>query len=240
MISLVEIRLVTGPEVKKVEKMARLQPKHPILMAKIFALTALVSACGSQPASKVESVDQPSNTANGQKTVRVASASGFRADLSFQVVREDLNGAADAPIGAAMPLAARAAPSRGRSAGPMAAAAAVASSGHQDVASGMMVKIARSDLTAADTVHVMLINHIHECRGSSCSDFFENNDFDLTFAGNNAFVGEAHPIAFASEERDRFGVTTRTTRQEIVIFVNGDVQKDAAGRNIGFNLSSAR
>lgn len=106
--------------------------------------------------------------------------------------------------------------------------------------SPLFISIQKNALSARDRVHYMLIQYQQACFRGICHDAQSIEEGDLVFAFPGQFEGYSHfPITLYSQvgqgsDQQIF----RSARQEIVIWINGQIFKDTrSGHNLSFDLA---
>lgn len=115
-------------------------------------------------------------------------------------------------------------------------------SSYQVHAKPVWVNFRNPNLRSADRVHVMVINYSQSFyRGEKMALNSENYEFDLQFAEDGRFTGaiptKENGILIAYQKNDGYAVSREEVRQEIVVWVNGNIVKDPiSGNNFGLRM----
>ncbi len=106
--------------------------------------------------------------------------------------------------------------------------------------SPLLISTQNSWLGARDHVHFMLIQYQQACLKGICRDAQAIEEGDLRFARPGQFEGyTAFPmILYSSIDNGPEQRIFRSVRQEIVIWINGQIFKDTrSNRNLSFDLT---
>jgi hypothetical protein len=111
-------------------------------------------------------------------------------------------------------------------------------SSFQVTAAPLWINVQRPGLSASDRVHIVLINYVQSrYRGEYGASTQEVYEQDLVFSENGHFTGQVDRSPLISYQyNDGYAVSSRETKQELAIWINGTLYKDPSGQNFQFDM----
>ena len=109
---------------------------------------------------------------------------------------------------------------------------------YQYDANPLWVNVLRSGLSANDRAFVQVISYEQSCYRGECSDVQRIVERDLTYAESGRFTGQMQRVTLDYQLNDGYALSSRRPfQQELVVWINGALYKDASGHNLRFVMA---